>query len=109
MRVIGSCCIHVHDSHIADNVMLLGAETQADSEHDNVEIIRAHSQESADISAAGGGMYFSVVIRARLVVHALLRVNVGNCADGIVVLRLGIRCRQVCWLLVQLLEGDPLL
>lgn len=89
--------------------MLLGAEMQADSEHDNLEITRAHSQESADTSAAGGGMYLSVVIRAGLVVHALLRVNVGDCADGVVVLRLGIRCRQVCWLLVQLLESDPLL
>lgn len=53
--------------------------------------------------------YLSIVVRAGMVVHALLGVNVGHCADGTVPLRLGIRGRQVRCLLVQLLERDPLL
>ena len=57
----------------------------------------------------GGDRYLSVIVWASLVIHTLLRVNVGNCTDRIVVLRLGIWSRKLCWLLMQLLEGDPLL
>lgn len=51
----------------------------------------------------------AVVVRASLVVHALLRFDVGNSADGVVVLRLGVRAGHVCGALHQLLEGHPLL
>ena len=51
----------------------------------------------------------AVVVRAGLVVHVLLGVYVGNRADGIVVLWLGVRAGHICWALGQVLEGDPLL
>ena len=53
--------------------------------------------------------HLAVVVRAGLVVHRLLRVNIGHSADGAVVLRLGIRTRHVCWALDHLLKGQPFL
>lgn len=53
--------------------------------------------------------YLAVVIGAGLVVHALLRIDVGHSAYGIVVLWLGIGAGHVCWALHQLLQGHSLL
>lgn len=55
------------------------------------------------------GVYLSVVVRAGLVVHALLGVNVGNGAYSVVILRLGVGGWQVGRRLQQLLEHHPLL
>lgn len=55
------------------------------------------------------GGYLAVVVRASLVVHALLGVYIGNCAGGIMVLRLSIRAGHLCRALGELLEGHPLL
>lgn len=51
----------------------------------------------------------AVVVWARLIVHVLLRVYIGNRADGVVVFRLGVRTGHVCWALGQVLERHPLL
>lgn len=53
--------------------------------------------------------HLAVVIRASLVVHALLGVYIGNCAGGVMVLRLSIRAGHVGRALGELLEGHPLL
>lgn len=55
------------------------------------------------------GNDLAVVVRASLVIHALLGVDVGNCAESVVVLWLRIRAGHVCRTLGELLEGDPLL
>ena len=59
--------------------------------------------------SVGFHAHLSVVVRAGLVVHALLWVHVGNGADSVVVLGLGVRGWQVCRRPQQLLEHDPLL
>ncbi len=53
--------------------------------------------------------HLAVVIRAGLVVHALLWVDVGHSAYGVVILWLGIGAGHVCWALHQLLQGHSLL
>ncbi len=53
--------------------------------------------------------HLAVVIGAGLVVHALLRIDVGHSAYGVVVLWLGIGAGHVCWALHQLLQGHSLL
>ena len=53
--------------------------------------------------------YLSIIFWAGLVVHALLGVYIGNGADSIVILRLGIWGWQIRRLLLQLLEEHPLL
>ena len=56
-----------------------------------------------------GHAHLAVVVGAGLVVHALLRVNVGHSAYGIVVLWLGVGAGHIRWALHQLLQGHPLL
>ncbi len=53
--------------------------------------------------------YLAVVVRAGLIVHGLVRVNLRNDSDQRVPLRLGIRRRQFLFRHNQLRYGGPLL
>ena len=98
-----------HDAKDSSQSLTDDVSDQLGKEHKLFLILMLMAERACSLLDMQRHAYLAVVIGAGLVVHALLRFDVGHSAYGVVVLWLGIGAGHVCWALHQLLQGHSLL